>query len=30
MDELALPDRIEWNNEQVEDFTLMGIDFIQQ
>ena len=29
MDELALPDRIEWNNEQVEDFTLMGIDFIQ-
>ncbi len=26
MDDLALPDRIEWNNEQADDFTLDALD----
>ena len=29
MDDLALPDRIEWNSGQVEGFTLDALELIQ-
>lgn len=29
MDDLALPDHVEWNNEQAEGFTLDALDLTQ-
>ena len=29
MDDLALPDRIDWNHDQPEDFTLEALDLTQ-
>ena len=29
MDDLTLPDHVEWNNEQTADFTLDALDFTQ-
>ena len=28
MDDLALPDHIEWNHDQTEDFTMDALDYI--